>query len=93
MSKLISLSMFTKPHKNCGFAVSVEMYKIRMNQRRTPSVKVAFFPILGIFFLNEVTCLKVSSIYRISSAIRPRYFYFRNNPKDLDPSYKTDLDL
>ena len=21
------------------------------------------------------------------------YFYFQNNPKDLDPSYKTDLDL
>ena len=30
--------------------------------------------------------------YRISSDIR-RIFSFQNNPKDLDPSYKTDLDL
>ena len=30
--------------------------------------------------------------YRISSDIR-RFFSFQNNPKDLDPSYKTDLDL
>ena len=38
------------------------------------------------FFLNK------SFIYRISSDIR-RIFSFQNNPKDLDPSYKTDLDL
>ena len=30
--------------------------------------------------------------YRISSIIR-RSFFFQNNPKDLDPSYKTDLHL
>ena len=30
--------------------------------------------------------------YRISSVIRPSYF-FQNNAKDLDHSYKTDLDL
>ena len=30
--------------------------------------------------------------YRISSDIR-QIFSFQNNPKDLDPSYKTDLDL
>ena len=30
--------------------------------------------------------------YRISSFIR-RCFSFQNNPKNLDPSYKTDLDL
>ena len=29
--------------------------------------------------------------YRISSVIS--FFSFQNNPKDLDPSYKTDLDL
>ena len=31
--------------------------------------------------------------YRISSDIRRTFFSFQNNPKDLDPSYKTDLDL
>ena len=31
-------------------------------------------------------------LYRISSDIR-RIFSFQNNPKDLDPSYKMDLDL
>ena len=32
--------------------------------------------------------------YRISSVIRLiRVFTFQNNPKDLDPSYKMDLDL
>ena len=30
--------------------------------------------------------------YHISSVIR-RSFFFQNNPKDLDPSCKTDLDL
>ena len=31
--------------------------------------------------------------YRISSVIRRSLFSFQNNPKGLDPSYKTDLDL
>ena len=31
--------------------------------------------------------------YRISSVIRRSFFSFQNNPKDLDSSYKTDLDL
>ena len=30
--------------------------------------------------------------YRISSVIR-RFFSFQNNPKVLDPSFKTDLEL
>ena len=38
--------------------------------------------------------LKVmSDIYRISSLIRRCFFSFQNNPKNLDLSYKTDLDL
>ena len=32
-------------------------------------------------------------IYRISSVIRQRFFSFQNNPKDLDPSCKMDLEL
>ena len=40
------------------------------------------------------SCFKVLKIaYRISSDIRRTFFSFQNNPKDLDPSYKTDLDL
>ena len=32
--------------------------------------------------------------YHISSVIRwSFFFFFQNNPKDLDPSYKMDLDL
>ena len=34
-----------------------------------------------------------SSLYRISSVIRQSFFFFQNNPKDLDPSCKMDLDL
>ena len=33
------------------------------------------------------------SKYRISSVIKRSFFSFQNNPKDLDPSYKTDLNL
>ena len=32
-------------------------------------------------------------IYLISSVIRQSFFYFQNNPKHLDSSYKTNLDL
>ena len=32
-------------------------------------------------------------IYRISLLIRRSFFSFQNNPKDLDPSCKMDLDL
>ena len=38
-------------------------------------------------------CNKTSDAYRISSVIRRSFFSFQNNTKDLDPSYKTDLDL
>ena len=31
--------------------------------------------------------------YRISSVISQSVFFFQNNPKDLDPSYKMALDL
>ena len=36
---------------------------------------------------------KQSIIYHISLVIRQSFFSFKNNPKDLDPSCKTDLDL
>ena len=39
-------------------------------------------------FCNQ-TCLRGHFYYRISS----EFFSFQNNPKDLDPSYKMDLDL
>ena len=32
-------------------------------------------------------------IYRISLDISQSFFSFQNNPKDLDLSYKTDLDI
>ena len=41
---------------------------------------------------HHVTLVPVCSDYRISLDIR-RIFSFQNNPKDLDPSSKTDLDL
>ena len=37
--------------------------------------------------------LKVRSEYCISLVIRQRFFPSENNPKDLDPSSKMDLDL
>ena len=39
-----------------------------------------------------IASLSLLGDYRISSDIR-RIFSFQNNLKDLDPSYKTDLDL
>ena len=33
------------------------------------------------------------SIYHISSVVRQEFFFFQNNPKNLDPTYKTDLDI
>ena len=35
----------------------------------------------------------IHSPYHISSAVRPSFFPFQNNPKNLDPSHKMDLDL
>ena len=32
-------------------------------------------------------------VYHIPSVIRWSFFFFQNNPKDLDPSCKMDLDL
>ena len=40
----------------------------------------------------HMPCMLVHK-YCISSAIRRKYFSFQNNPKDLDPSCKMDLDL
>ena len=31
--------------------------------------------------------------YHIYSVLRQSLFFFQNNPKNLDPSYKMDLDL
>ena len=33
------------------------------------------------------------AIYHISSVVRQRFFPHPNNPKNLDQSYKTDLEL
>ena len=33
------------------------------------------------------------TVYCISSVRRQEFFSFQNNPKNLDPSYKIDLDL
>ena len=38
----------------------------------------------------HILCVYFS--YHISLVIR-QFFYFQNNPKNLDPSYKTDRDL
>ena len=43
----------------------------------------------GLFLFCGVMHL----LYRISSVIRRSLFSFQNNPKGLDPSCKTDLDL
>ena len=32
-------------------------------------------------------------MYRVSLVIRQSFFFFQNNPKNLGPSYKMDLDL
>ena len=37
--------------------------------------------------------LNTNFSYHISSVIRQRLFSFQNNPQNLDPSYKMDLDL
>ena len=55
------------------------------------------FSVLTLICENELTDKKhllLNSCYctEVSSVIR-RSFFFQNNPKDLDPSYKTDLDL
>ena len=44
-------------------------------------------------FLNRACQNSAFLHYRISSVIRWSFFFFQNNPKDLDPSRKMDLDL
>ena len=52
-----------------------------------------------IYLINKKCCMTkyickfCTYMYRISSVIRRVFFSFQNNPKDLDPSYKTDLGL
>ena len=54
---------------------------------------------MGKALSGELSCIWRSCMlrkqvnYRISSDIRQIFFSFQNNPKDLDPSYKTHLDL
>ena len=43
------------------------------------------------FSVCTACCLSYIMFYPISSVIRPSFFSFQNNPKDLDPSYMTDL--
>ena len=46
---------------------------------------------IGLF--SGFDCSVYLNNYRISSIIRREFFSFQNNPKDLDPSCKMDLDL
>ena len=55
-----------------------------MKQKKKKMVRKSYFKAV-----EEKTFLG----YRISSDIRRGFFPFQNNPKDLDPSCKTDLDL
>ena len=40
-------------------------------------------------FVLEVCCPEVLYFF----GYKTEFFFFQNNPKDLDPSYKMDLDL
>ena len=42
--------------------------------------------------LRRFNCTYTAAVYHISSVIR-LFFSFQHNPKNLDPCYKTDLDL
>ena len=42
---------------------------------------------------NVQICIRLHLGYRIFSVIRQRFFSLQNDPKNLDPSSKTDLDL
>ena len=39
--------------------------------------------------------IKIGNVYKLPYffGCKTEFFSFQNNPKDLDPSYKTDLDL
>ena len=54
------------------------------------SIHPLFMLLTGPYSMFFITA---NLIYRISSGIRRSFFFFQNNPKDLDPSCKTDLDL
>ena len=43
--------------------------------------------------MGRPKCCHPLKEFRISLVIRQSFFYFQNNPKNLDPSYKMDLDL
>ena len=43
------------------------------------------------FFTLNTAYIKVNIPYFFG--YKTKFFSFQNNPKDLDPSYKTDLDL
>ena len=43
-------------------------------------------------YLYALICM-VTPPYHISSVIRQSFFFFQNNFKNLNPSYKMDLDL
>ena len=46
-----------------------------------------------ICYSDNINTSSIYNAYRISSVIRRGFFSFQNNPKVLDPSSKTDLEL
>ena len=54
--------------------------------------KLFLLPLL-IWSTSSAEEAKIAVYYRISSVIRRCFFSYQNNPKDLDLSCKTDLDL
>ena len=55
--------------------------------------KMEIYPYSALQLSSVKENLRWRHRYRISSVIRQSLFSFQNNPKDLDPSCKTDLDL
>ena len=48
--------------------------------------------ILSKLYHIDILNTRKQTVYCISSVIK-QFVFFRNNPKNLDPSYKVDLDL
>ena len=105
MSQLAIFWLFICKSSNFNFLVRYD-FCIKQDEKLFKNFQRNEYPISGYLnvFVGAFDKLATSAnirtpndlkfmAYRISSVISRRYFPSKNNPKNLDPSNKTDLDL
>ena len=78
-------------HNTAVRKVQVHILEIECSRSTLFAIPSAAFACISAFFNPNVSFFRI--IYHIFLVIRCCFFSFKNNAKNLDPSYKMDLDL